>query len=168
MYFKRIVLVTGPSATGKSTISELLTNQLKSSAVIHVDDIKDIMPHAFYQNKAGYWRYSNWREVGKIVSLLITHLRENYDTVIIEGYVTDEVIKNIDVNIDFKILLNPTLGTALERNKHRKPHFLLHENDIERHYHNFAKINFKNFAPIDSTNQTIQETLREILSIIDK
>lgn len=162
-----ITLITGPAASGKSTVADIMSKRLGLCAIIKIDDIKDMMPDGFYLDEHNNWHYKKWNEVARVIDTLVGTFN-NYGDVIIEGYLNNEVLKNMKTVPDVKILLKPDLDMALERNKHRPPHVFLDESSIRKHFENFSEPCFSSFYTIDSTNQSERQTAQDIIKLIDK
>ena len=144
----------------------MVASAMSPAVIICIDDLKDILFEGFYKDDEGLWQFSKWRAVGDLIVLLCKNFSQN---IVIDGYVDGDCLEVIQSNIhlDYAFLLVPVLETALKRNATREPHLLLSEKDIVHHYAHFNSPIFCDFARINSTDQSTDETFKTISDIIN-
>lgn len=118
-----ILILTGPAASGKNTVSEILSHKKERCAVIDVDVVRCMyrQPHkAPWEGEEG----NNQQKLGvKNAILLAKNFAHNGTDVIILDVLTDETAKIYKEELpEAKIvLLMPTYDEAFKRYKNR-PH----------------------------------------------
>lgn len=168
---KFVCLITGPAGSGKSSVSKALASKFERSAVIEVDTLRGMI-------KGGYvrpWPYNE--EVELQASLIVknacdmaNNFLEKGFSVFIEGTAGRKMLKqysNFFKDKDFKVfLLMPSLDSLLTRFDDRGNNPELRERTIELHKSFLEKKDELNCQVIDSSNQTLGETVDEIYKAI--
>ena len=167
-----VLAITGPTGSGKSTIGEAVAKQSHHCVNIDADHIKHMIVDGFYEDKnnAGGWSFSQWGLVGDSIGLLASNfLKEGY-SVIINGYIDEPAWSAIErhVVLEHKVLLLPELEKVVERDNGRNDDIKMGSNSVAQHFQHFSSDNyFKDFTKLDTTHQSIDDTVREVLTIID-
>lgn len=162
-----ICLITGPAGSGKSSTTKALASRFKRSAVIEVDIIRQII-------KSGYvrpWPYND--EVQLQLSLaaknacdMATNFMEKGFNVFIDDVVGRKLLEQYsnffkDKNFQTFLLL-PSPESLLNRFDDRGDNKELRERTIELHKSFSEKKDILNWQVIDSSTQTLEETVDEI------
>ncbi len=166
-----ICLITGPAGSGKSSVSKALASKFERSAVIEVDTLRHMI-------KGGYVRpYPYNEEVELQLSLctknacdMATNLLEKGFNVFIDDVVGRKILEqysNFFKDKNFKaFLLMPSLEALLKRFDDRGDNKELRERTIELHKSFSEKQDKLNCLIINSSNQTLEETVDEIYKSI--
>ena len=159
---KKLTIITGPAGVGKSTISNILAEQSKKSALIEGDDIYHLV-------KGGYisaWNDNNHLEVfwQNVISLIENFLNKDYE-VIFNYIVNKDNIKMLkerfkDVEIKYVVLLTDE-KTIIERDKSRPLENQMHERVIIL-LNSFKNQNINDKYILDTSNLSINDTVKEI------
>ncbi len=154
-----IIFINGPINSGKSTVAKLLSEKLKRSALVEIDnlhsfiawmEIDEAVPINL-ENAVAVIKNFAKRGLDVIVPYPLS--LKNYDYIM-------ENIKGLDERI-YVFTLNPKKGKALSDTKERKLNDW-EKNRIEYHYK--IGINAPSFGKIiDNTDQTPEETVSAIL-----
>ena len=166
-----ICLITGPAGSGKSSVSKALANKFERSAVIEVDIIREII-------KSGRVRpYPYNDEVDLQLSLsaknacdMANNLIEKGFSVFIDDIVGRKLLEQYSSffkNKNFRaFLLMPSLEALLRRFDDRGDNKELRERTIELHKSFSEKQDKLNCLIINSSDQTLEETVDEIYKSI--
>ena len=166
-----ICLITGPAGSGKSSTSKALANKFERSAYIEVDNLRAMI-------KGGYvrpWPYNE--EVELQASLIVknacdiaNNFLEKGFNVFIEGTAGRKMLEqysNFFKDKNFKVfLLIPSLDALLKRFDNRGDNKELRERTIELHKLFLEKQDQLNGQVINSSDQTLEETVGEIYKSI--
>lgn len=162
-----ICLITGPAGSGKSSTSKALANKFERSAVIEVDILRHMI-------KGGYVRpWPHNEEVDLQVSLSVKNACDMANNFIEKGFSVfiDDVVgrklleqySNFFKYKNFKaFLLMPSLESLLKRFDNRGDDKELRERTIELHKNFSEKKDRLNWHIINSSDQTLEETVDEI------
>jgi len=162
-----ICLITGPAGSGKSSASKALASKFERSAVIEVDNIREMV-------KGGYvkpWPHND--EVDLQLSLSVKNACDMANNFIEKGFSVfiDDVVgrklleqySSLLQNKNFKVfLLMPSLESLLIRFDGRGGSKDLRDRTIELHKNFSEKQDKFNWYVIDSSYQTLDETVDEI------
>jgi cytidylate kinase len=167
-----VLAITGPAGSGKSTVGEKVAKKLERCVNIDADHVKHMIVSGFYkdENNPAGWGYNQWELVGDSIGLLVANfLKEGYN-VIINGYLDEASWPNIEkhAEITHKVLLLPNLDTLVDRDASRSGDAVMGKQAVTQHHDTFSNSSFyKSFTPIDTSNHTVDETVNEILKIIE-
>jgi thymidylate kinase len=171
----KIIAITGPAGSGKTTIAEQLTKQLKSFVNIDVDHVKHMNPNAFKkvidEDGEDDWPYSAWRLLGENIALLAKNFLDHGNDVIINGYLEVESWQEIEkhITIDYKFLLLPTLEVNIQRDAGRTDEVKMGPKAVKKGQNYFRTAEFYNdFIRIDTSEDSTEETLQKIMEIIKR
>ena len=170
----RIIIISGACGTGKSTIARILAEQsgYERAVNVHTDDF-----YAYI--KKGY--VSPWKpeaeQQNTVVAETLAVCAENFAKGGYEVYVDgvigpwflDPWIKAARGGTDiYYIILRPDLHTAVSRGVNRKgPHDLTDAAVIEKMWAAFADAGLYEAHVIDTSAQTIEESVTAIKSMLD-
>ena len=168
----RVIEITGPTGSGKSTVSLALAKKLEKCVFIEVDHIKHMIVSGFYQQKNDrgdtVWLYSEWKLVGETIGIITKNYLEHGYSVVIGGYLHTEGWEEIAqyTKISYKFVLQPSKETIKIRDTERDEKYFMGEEAIEEHLDYLSQDNFKDFTIVDSTNQTVDQTVDIIVSML--
>ncbi len=166
-----ICLITGPAGSGKSSVSKALAKKFERSAVIEVDKIREII-------KSGRVRpfpYNDEVELQLTLSAknacdMANNLLEKGFNVFIDDVVGRKLLvqySNSFKDKNFKaFLLMPSLEALLRRFDDRGDNKELRQRTVELHKIFSEKKDELNCQIINSSNQTLEETVDEIYKSI--
>ncbi len=166
-----VCLITGPAGSGKSSVSKALADKFERSAVIEVDTLRHMI-------KGGYARpWPHNEEVDLQVSLSMKNACDMANNLFEKGFSVfiDDVIgrkllaqySNSFKDKNFKaFLLMPSLESLLKRFDDRGNDKELRERTIELHKRFSEKKDELNCQIINSSDQTLEETVVEIYKAI--
>ena len=166
-----VYLITGPAGSGKSSITQELAKKLKRSAVIKVDALKAMVISGYVRP----WPPSE--EVDLQLSLaaknacdLAANFIEKDFTVFIDDVVGRKLLEQYseffkDKNFKTFVLL-PSVESLLKRFDDRGDNKELRERTIELHKKFTEQKDKLGWKVIDSSNQTLEETVDEIFKEI--
>jgi len=166
-----ICLITGPAGSGKSSTSKALAEKFERSAVIEVDMLRGMI-------RGGYvrpWPYN--KEVELQLSLSVKNACDMANNFLEKGFnvFIDDVVgrklleqySNFFKDKNFKaFLLMPSLEALLKRFDDRGDNKELRERTMELHKRFSDKKDELNWQIINSSNQTLEETVNEIYKAI--
>jgi predicted kinase len=166
-----VLVVTGPTGSGKSTVAEKTAKQINRCVNIDADHIKHMIVSGFYKDdSAGGWGFNQWGLVGDSIGLLAANfLKEGY-SVIINGYIDEPAWTNLQKHVapTHKVLLLPHPDIVISRDAGRNEDVRMGNDAAKEHHYHFSNDSFfQDFIKLDSTNHTEDETVNEILKIVD-
>jgi 2-phosphoglycerate kinase len=166
-----VLAITGPTGSGKSTVSEKLAKQIDQCVNIDADHIKHMIVSGFYKDDTnpGGWSFNQWGLVGDSIGILAANfLKEGYK-VIINGYLDEPAWSNIQkqVALTHKVLLLPHLDKVAQRDAERKEEVRMGQDAVNEHHKHFSTDSFFNdYIKLDTTNHTEDETVSKILEVV--
>lgn len=162
-----VCLITGPAGSGKSSVSKALAKRFERSAVIEVDTLRGMI-------KGGYVRpWPHTEEADLQLSLsaknacdMANNLLEKGFSVFIDDVVGRKLLEqysNFFKDNNFKaFLLLPSLEALLARFDNRGNNDELRERTTELHKRFSEKRDQLDWQIINSSNQTLEETVEQI------
>ena len=117
-----LILIRGPAAVGKTTISKLLSENIRSH-VLHFDEIMDNLGFDYIEGDK-WIPLNKFLKADKIINPKFKKILENGENLILDGnFYHKEQIEDISENIDFPIFvftLKASLDDCIERDSKRK------------------------------------------------
>jgi len=163
---KNLIIITGPTASGKSTVAKLLCKKYKKCVRLDIDRIKHFVETGFkYDNSVEGKR--QWNLCAENVIFLTKNYLKNDYTVIIEGVLGSIVdIKEWkmifkELKPKYKFLLFVNKNQLNLRNKMRDKKVQLTRKDIDRHFSKFSSEFYKNYFEVIENNN-LTETVENI------
>lgn len=162
-----IAAITGPTGAGKSTISQELSKRLPKCVNIDVDQVKHFIVSG-YRYEEGDNGLDQWRLLGKNIGMLAANFHNEDYNVIINGYLPQSSWQEIEnyIQLTNKILLMPSIDIVSRRDEGRDEMARMGSEAVNDHYAFFSTDNYANFERIDSSNQTTEETIDEVLGAL--
>lgn len=162
-----IAVITGPTGAGKSTVSQGLSKRLPKCVNIDVDQVKHFIVSDF-RYEDGENGLDQWRLLGKNIGMLTANFHNEGYNVIINGYLRQSSWQEIEnyVKLTNKILLMPSIDVVSLRDEGRDVMERMGSEAVKDHYAFFSTDNYANFEKIDSSNQTTEETIGEVLGAL--
>ena len=159
----KLYLITGPAGVGKSTISRKIAESLDKSTLIEGDDIYHHIVGGYVQA----WKEGNHLDVfwKSVIGLIENYLENGYDVVF--NYIIDkenyEMLKEVFNKYDviFKVLL-VSEEEIMRRDALRPEDCRMNERCIVL-LNSFKNQDFDKRNVLDTTNMSIEETLKEVL-----
>ena len=172
---KLVLAITGPTGSGKSTAAEKVAKQIDQCVNIDADHIKHMIVSGFYYDLkpdgTKKWGFNQWGLVGDSIGLLARNFLDAGYNVIINGYVDEPAWTNLQkhVSLTHKVLLLPHLDAVTKRDAGRNEDVRMGNEAVNEHHAHFSNDGpFKDFTKLDTTSHTIEETISEVLEIVDR
>ena len=167
-----VLAITGPTGSGKTTVSEKLASSLEACVNIDADHVKHMILSGFYEDdlNPGGVSFNKWELVGESIGLMASNfLRKGFD-VIINGYIDEPAWAEIQkhVTLTSKVLLLPELDVVIARDHARSLEVRMGEQSVKRHHKYFSNDSaFDDFIKLDTTYQTEDQTVAEVLKLLN-
>ena len=163
-----ILVITGPTGAGKTTIATELAKQVDRCVNIEVDTVKHLIITGFiYGDSAA--GVPQWELLGTNIGMLAKNFQAAGYNVIINGYINEPALDNIQkhVTLDRKVLLLPHVDTTIQRDSGRHDDIKMGEDSVREHNDYFSHTStYNDFTKIDSTEHSVAETLRIIKEML--
>jgi predicted ABC-type ATPase len=164
----RIIAITGPAGSGKSTIGEKLAKILGNCVNIDADHIKHMIVSGFYKDDTNL---GGWGLAGDSIGLLAKNFQEKGFDVVINGYIDEPAWTNIakQVTITHKFLLLPSVEVAIDRDASRHSDVKMGQAVVTQHHQTFSSDDFyHDFRKLDTSAYTTEETVLSIIELISQ
>jgi len=172
----KLLLITGPSGAGKTTVSKSLLKQLTGEwAYISQDDLRQLVI-AGYASADDYeheWSEEVRRQWNVSIPICVDVAKRYLDVginCIIDFYATPnefekwkKELKDIPYTL---IVLRPDLGSTLERNRSREERAKLKDNKIRQNYKAFEEWSQTEIRVVDTSKEKVSVTVEAIEKII--
>lgn len=158
----KLYLITGPAGVGKSTVSKVIAENMKKSALIEGDEI-------YHFVKGGYispWLEGNHLDIfwKNSISIIKNFLNDGYDVVfnyIIGKDKLDLIMNNIpEFEIRFVVLM-VNEETIVKRDKERPLDWQMGERSLEL-LKDFKNANYDENFILDTSKLNIEKTVKKI------
>jgi guanylate kinase len=168
-----VCIITGPCGAGKSTISKSLAKQIKKSAYIDVDILRDRMVR-----NGGVSPFFYKGESKKQIDLAIKNtsdltnnfLKAGFNVFIDDVLERKQQVKNYLKNIKsprvYVFLLLPNRDVLKKRDSKRKKEDIMGQRALDLHDIFTKRIPEENWHVLDTSNHITKETETEILKIL--
>lgn len=164
----RILILSGPPGSGKTTIARILSETASQPTAHLVTDgfymairkgfVAPFLPEAAKQNKV---------VIGVLVSCMLGYAAGGYD-VIVDGIIGpwslqpfSDAAENAGLPLSF-VVLRPSLEEVLSRAVGREGKELKSSGPIRGLHGAFAKLGQLEYYAVDSSNQTVEETVDHV------
>lgn len=165
-----VIAITGPTGAGKSTISQGLAKKLDRCVYLEIDNVKHMLisgfSHKTNENGEERWSFSEWKQVGESVGLLCANFLANGFSVVAGGYMHEEGWLELEKQcvLTNKFILLPSKEVIKFRDAERDSIYTMGNAAIKQHFNYLTeKQFFKDFMVLDSTDQTVDQTVEELL-----
>lgn len=174
----KLVLITGPSGAGKTTVSKSLPKQLAGEwAYISQDDLRQLVI-AGYASADDYeheWSEEVRRQWNVSIPICVDVAKRYLDVginCIIDFYAPpnefekwQHELRDISYTL---IVLRPDLKTTLKRNSTRDERARLKDNKIVQNHQAFEEWQHYNAEVVDTSKETVSTTIQTIEKIISE
>lgn len=163
-----VLALTGPTGAGKSTVGEEIAKSFDRCVNIDADHIKHMIVSGFNEDGT---TFHEWELVGDSIGLLAHNFIDHGYDVVINGYIDEPAWTAIEKHaaITHKVLLLPEISVVKERDAGRSPDIQMGTDSVEEHHEYFSTDPFfKDFIALDTSNQSVDETVQQVLTIIKK
>lgn len=164
-----LIIITGPSASGKSAVAKLLSKKYKKAVRLDIDRVKHFVENGFIYNESKEGK-KQWKLCTNNIILLTKNYLKNGYVVVIEGVLENQenwrkIFKELPTLNRF--LLSSSKKELYSRNKTRSKKFIMLKKDIDQHFSDFNdKFYLKYFSLIE--NVELDKTVESIYKICRK
>ena len=165
--FKRVIIVTGTPGVGKTIVSEQLATKLRAQHVDLAEIVKRERLTSGYDKKRQTWI----ADTSRLAKRLQQKIKQEKTNVIIDGHFASAVIPKAQVTRVFVLRRHPQqLKEQMERRGFKGAK--LWENLAAEVLDvclcdAIMNVGIEKVCEIDTTNNTVEDTVNEILSILD-
>lgn len=171
----KVIAITGPTGSGKSSVSLALAKKMEKCVFVDVDHVKHMIITGFHKHKdssgKSVWTYSEWGLVGETIGLISNNFLKHGYNVVIGGYLHTEgwqKLLEVGIEINHKFMLQPAKEIIKIRDSQRDEMYFMGDEAIQEHLDYLSGEYFDDFTKIDSSNQTVDETVEDILTAVQK
>ncbi|MGB3945570.1 MAG: hypothetical protein WBK76_01905 [Candidatus Saccharimonadales bacterium] len=166
-----VLVLTGPTGSGKSTVGERVAKGFEHCVNIDTDHVKHMIVSGFYEDPSlpAGGDFTEWELTGESIGLLAANFISKGYSVVINGAIHKSAWQRIEetVPITHKLLLMPELDENLSRDNGRSEQDAMGAPAVIEHQKMFSTAEYyRAFQKIDTTNQSIDETVNSVLDII--
>ncbi|MFP4402372.1 MAG: AAA family ATPase [Candidatus Nanoarchaeia archaeon] len=169
----KVIIITGPPSSGKSTISHYLAKHIENCAYINVDSLRHMIQSGYVEPWKNSQKALEQQTLGvKNCCSLTNNFIQSKFNVIIDDVIDSEELYNMYLqNINSQnihiFLLLPNKDTLIQRDKSREEYAM--NNRAEELYDSFERIkNNIDWVVIDNSNLSVEETANQILRKTNK
>lgn len=168
-----VLTLTGPTGSGKSTVGEKIAKSFDRCVNIDTDHVKHMIVSGFYEDPSlpAGGDFTEWELTGESIGLLAANFLNKGYSVVINGAIHKSAWQRIEesVTITHKLLLMPELDENITRDNGRSEQDAMGTPAVVEHQKMFSTAEYyKDFQKLDTTNQSVDTTVQQILTIIDK
>ena len=168
-----VLALTGPTGSGKSTVGERVAKSFERCVNINTDHVKHMIVSGFYEDPSlpAGGDFTEWELTGESIGLLAANFLDKGYSVVINGAIHKSAWQRIEesVNITHKLLLMPELDENIVRDNGRSEQDAMGTPAVIEHHKMFSTAEYyQAFQEIDTTNQSVNETVQQVLTIIKK
>lgn len=169
MQKNKIIIITGPTASGKTTVAKLLCKKYKKCVRLDIDRVKHFVESGFKydDSKEGIKQWQLCTE--NVILLTKNYLKAGY-VVIMEGVLWpkenwQKIFKEFSTRNRF--LLTVPKKDLYSRNKTRDKKFRMLKKDIDEHIADFSGKFYKKYFGVIKNNN-LNDTVQKIAKISSK
>jgi adenylate kinase family enzyme len=161
-----IIAITGPTGSGKTTISRLLCKKFDRCVRVDIDSVKHFIESGFYYDESVKGK-QQWALLVKNIIDLVKNYQEAKYTVIIEGYIDIGFPGWSDIfaacEVSHKFMLLPSIEENIQRDLKRPKDIQMSENNVRQHQQYFlAQKESGVFQVIDSSGESPSDTVERV------
>lgn len=169
-----VCIITGPCGGGKSTIAKALANEIKNSAYIDVDSLREMIKNGYASPIYYVGKSKKQVDLGtkNAVSLAINFLQEGFNVFI------DDVLERKEQSVSYEeafknyrltvFILLPNKKVLKKRDSEREKENVMGERALELHNILKQRAKEEKWHVLDTSNHTIKQTKSEITDILKK
>lgn len=165
---KFVIAITGPTASGKSTVAKHLSKGINRCVNIDVDYVKHFVASPFIYDSSDEG-VEQWRLLGSNVGSSAEKYQKAGYNVIINGYLSVDAWKSLlsHVKLSHRVLLTLDVAKNEKRDVGRSEESIMGKGWVKKHHKFFSEEPFfRDFVLIDSTNHKVEDTVTEIARLL--
>lgn len=172
-----VCIITGPCGAGKSTIARSLAEEMKRSAYVNADVLRNDFVKNGYVSPAS--NKSDKDEVRRQIELSTKNVSDITINFLKAGFnvFIDDVLENKKEVLNYNkylkgfnlniFLLLPDKKALAKRDRFRKKECIMGKRALELHDIFIKKLPEENWHVLDTSNHSVNETKNEILNILE-